>query len=305
MAGVALFTPLLHIAMDFTNTYGVHPFWPLDNHWYYGDAVFIAEPLIWAAMTPLYFAMRTRWARVVVGGLLLAGVLLGGATGRVSWIVVAALLSMMVLLFMVARLLTIRTALLLSVALWCSITVVFAFSSNVARREITAIFTKSVSGEQLLDIALTPTPGNPVCWEAIVMAVSANEYVLRRASFSLAPQWIAATKCRNPSFDVSTTAPLRSVVLASNPAIAWRGQFSIPRAQFATIVQDHCDAAALLRFARAPFFAVDNDGTVAGDLRYDREPNLGFAEFRLGGPETSCSMYLPPWNPPRADLLAR
>src|SRR5262249_32148902 len=30
-------TVMLHIAMDFTNNYGVHPFWPLDDHWYYGD----------------------------------------------------------------------------------------------------------------------------------------------------------------------------------------------------------------------------------------------------------------------------
>ncbi|MDY6946837.1 MAG: metal-dependent hydrolase, partial [Pseudomonadota bacterium] len=44
LAAVLLFTPLLHIAMDFSNNYGVHPFWPLDNRWFYGDSVFIIEP---------------------------------------------------------------------------------------------------------------------------------------------------------------------------------------------------------------------------------------------------------------------
>src|SRR5215813_9143438 len=28
LAGVLVVTPLLHIGMDFTNNYGVHPFWP-------------------------------------------------------------------------------------------------------------------------------------------------------------------------------------------------------------------------------------------------------------------------------------
>jgi hypothetical protein len=28
----------------------VHPFWPLDNRWYYGDLIFILEPWIWVAI---------------------------------------------------------------------------------------------------------------------------------------------------------------------------------------------------------------------------------------------------------------
>src|SRR5688572_31120703 len=31
LGGVFAITPLLHIGMDFTNNYGVHPFWPLNN----------------------------------------------------------------------------------------------------------------------------------------------------------------------------------------------------------------------------------------------------------------------------------
>ncbi|WP_370466973.1 metal-dependent hydrolase, partial [Salmonella enterica] len=49
LAAIACLATLLHIALDFTNSYGVHPFWPFDNRWYYGDAVFIVEPLFWAA----------------------------------------------------------------------------------------------------------------------------------------------------------------------------------------------------------------------------------------------------------------
>jgi inner membrane protein len=32
---------ILHISLDALNIYGVHPFFPWDNQWYYGDSVFI------------------------------------------------------------------------------------------------------------------------------------------------------------------------------------------------------------------------------------------------------------------------
>ena len=36
---MAFLAPLTHIALDFLNNYGVHPFWPIDNTWKYGDWV--------------------------------------------------------------------------------------------------------------------------------------------------------------------------------------------------------------------------------------------------------------------------
>jgi inner membrane protein len=41
---------LSHILLDFTNNYGVRPFWPFWENWYSWDIVFIAEPLLWAAL---------------------------------------------------------------------------------------------------------------------------------------------------------------------------------------------------------------------------------------------------------------
>ena len=37
-AGLALLAPLLHLALDLTNSYGVHPFWPVDDRWYCSGA---------------------------------------------------------------------------------------------------------------------------------------------------------------------------------------------------------------------------------------------------------------------------
>src|SRR6185436_9977400 len=39
LAGVSL-----HLAMDATNDYGVHPFYPLSDDWFYGDFLFLGEP---------------------------------------------------------------------------------------------------------------------------------------------------------------------------------------------------------------------------------------------------------------------
>ena len=36
---------LSHILLDYTNNYGVHPYWPFDNRWIYGDSVFIVTDL--------------------------------------------------------------------------------------------------------------------------------------------------------------------------------------------------------------------------------------------------------------------
>lgn len=44
--GFAYLAGLTHILLDFTNNYGVRPFWPFSEKWYSWDIVFIAEPII-------------------------------------------------------------------------------------------------------------------------------------------------------------------------------------------------------------------------------------------------------------------
>lgn len=42
----AYFAGVVHILLDFTNNYGVRPFWPFSERWYSWDIVFIVEPVI-------------------------------------------------------------------------------------------------------------------------------------------------------------------------------------------------------------------------------------------------------------------
>ena len=48
--GYACLSGLSHILLDFTNNYGVRPFWPFSERWYSWDIVFIVEPVLWAIM---------------------------------------------------------------------------------------------------------------------------------------------------------------------------------------------------------------------------------------------------------------
>ena len=46
----ALLSALSHLALDWTNNYGVRPFFPFNPRWYAGSIVFIAEPVLWALL---------------------------------------------------------------------------------------------------------------------------------------------------------------------------------------------------------------------------------------------------------------
>jgi len=60
--GFAYLAGLSHILLDFTNNYGVRPFWPFSERWYSWDIVFIAEPVMWILLigglvVPAFFHM--------------------------------------------------------------------------------------------------------------------------------------------------------------------------------------------------------------------------------------------------------
>lgn len=46
----AFIAALSHLLLDWTNNYGVRPFFPFNPRWYEGSFVFIAEPVLWALL---------------------------------------------------------------------------------------------------------------------------------------------------------------------------------------------------------------------------------------------------------------
>ncbi|HLI04281.1 MAG TPA: metal-dependent hydrolase [Terracidiphilus sp.] len=54
----ALAAALSHILLDWTNNYGVRPFYPFNPRWYAGSILFIVEPVFWAL---LFLALAMPW----------------------------------------------------------------------------------------------------------------------------------------------------------------------------------------------------------------------------------------------------
>ena len=63
--GFAYLAGLSHILLDYTNNYGVRPFWPFSEKWYAWDIVFIVEPIILILLIsglslPVFFSLIDR-----------------------------------------------------------------------------------------------------------------------------------------------------------------------------------------------------------------------------------------------------
>jgi hypothetical protein len=100
-----------------------------------------------------------------------------------------------------------------------------------------------------------------------------------------------------------TTATYEPVAAANTPMIAWAGEIATPRRRFIDWQEKDCRAAAFMRFARAPWLIERESTWIIGDARFDHERDLTFAEVELGESGEPCMAYVPPWVPPRADLL--
>jgi len=293
---------LLHLAMDYSNSYGVHPFWPVDERWRYGDSVFIVEPLLWAAAAPLVFLLRTRTARFAVALALLAAVMVSLGSGLVPRPLPYVLIALIAGMLLAARILSPGAALATGLTLWLAVTGLFVVAGHVASVRAAAIAREHFPQARLIDVVLTPGPVDPVCWEALFLEREPTRYVARRAMLSLAPGWLPAAACPARMLASASSAPLTAVPAPAERAVAWYGEFALPPGALAALAENNCRAAAFLRFARAPYLARVHGVQVIGDLRFDRGQGPSFAQLALDA-ERGCPRHVPPWEPPREDLL--
>lgn len=303
----------LHIGLDFFNNYGVHPLWPLRNDWYYGDSIFIVEP--WFAVftvPPLYFASQKIWAKALLASVPV--IALG-----LAWFVpivnsdakVALSVGCLFWFWWCKRARTERRAIQ---SLFASLVVLFAFvlTGQVARGRV--LESQAVPGVSRLDAVLTPAPSNPLCWSAVTIAERDTRYELRVLTVSLAPSWVTPEGCRfEPSgqslpknterFDSREHRPDEAVGKPL-PGVRLDLVWNAPLAELQSLYRSNCQAKAFLRYSRAPFWFPDGAATTyLGDLRYDRQPDQEFAEVEVETKPSRCPRFVPPWRPPRHELL--
>jgi inner membrane protein len=302
LAAWSLLGPALHVSMDFTNTYGVHPFWPFSDRWLYGDSVFIIEPLLWAAAMPVLALVQSHWLRLLIGATVAAALLLLFSSELLAPPLRVFLVAAMLGGLLLGHYCNPRTALLAAGTVWVAVTAVFLVAHGFAARTVQEFAARTDPDAVLLDHVLTPLPSNPLCWEVILVQLRAEQYRLRRATLALAPQWVTAADCPNRDLETAVSAPLTAARTPSSPQWQWFGEFRAERGELAKLVDTRCEAAGFMRFSRAPWWSNVAGEVQLGDLRYDREPQAGFSEIEL---RDACPRHVPPWRPPRHDLLPR
>jgi len=299
---VALFGTVLHLAMDSLNSYGVHPFWPVRNRWMYGDSVFIVEPLYWAAAAPLVFVVRSWPARIILGLVVLAGVVVS-LTPLVPLLPRVGFLVLTIVLLAVGARISARAAALVSASVTVVITATFVSAGHAAARRVESIAATQLGSAQLIDHVLTPLPMNPFCWDVLLLVIEGDRYSVRHAMLTEAPALLPAGSCPILPGNRPATAPMVPIRPSVSPDIRWLGQIDMSRAQLTAIVATHCDATALMQFVRAPFVTESGRRWILGDLRFDGDRGGGIATLQLGPPGHGLCRSSVPWMPPRMDLL--
>ncbi len=266
----------LHLLMDYTNSYGVHPWYPLDARWLYGDMVFIVEPLFWVAIA-VPMALIMRWRGLRIGGLALLFVALVAfaVRGYLGWPSFVALLLIGLLCGWAqsrsgARG---RGGLLLALGVSVGFIAVQGVASHVGRAQIAADLQRLDPASRVLDVAMTAFPSQPLCWSYVSLETDGVQYRMRRDVLKLA--------------EVSCPAAL------SSPPETVTGSVQELRALKAS----NCSVDAWLRFGRMPQLA---NGALS-DYRFAATPRGNFTTLRVA--PAPCPQGVPAWGYPRADLF--
>ncbi len=283
---VVLLGSLLHVFADYFNSYGVHPFWPWENRWFYGDFLFIVEPWVWVLLIPpLLFRASSRVARGIFLFLLL------GILGLSFYHPAVPLPLALVLTAVAFALLAVEWArvgkagsrVILGLGLLGVLLLGFAgIKQNLYARY----------GQKSTELILQPLPANPLCWSAISIHRTTQAYEAALSVLAPWPKLQAATTCPL-LFSPELTAPLQIAPLPDSPERRWLGVFVAPVAELEALGQT-CQGNAFLRFTRAPYWIRQGSHWIVGDLRFDRQKELSFGEMEFSEEEI-CPSGVPPW----------
>ncbi|MCB0416574.1 MAG: metal-dependent hydrolase [Bdellovibrionaceae bacterium] len=294
----------VHIFLDGLNSYGIHPFWPFQNKWYYDDSVFIVEPWIWVTLIPVLVQL-TPWKipRFFFALIWCVALVLLWITGLVpKGMALLVTLWGVALYFGIARLKPLYRVFATSAALLFVLST-FVISSRLAKAYVLATF--PADGWTHLDTIASPLPSNPLCWAVMEIQESDDraQYRVVRALVAPFPQIYEARHCDFFKFTEST-APVQRFPYRSTPGIHFLGYFQGSAENLRELNARNCFVSEYLKFARAPFALENPKSLTLGDMRFDRRKGADFAELTAPLDPQICPKYTPNWDPPRSDLLS-
>ncbi len=267
-----------HVIADAWNSYGVHPFYPFTTRWYYGDAVYIAEPWLWTLLgvSVVLNARRDR-VKLALSALLIGVPVAAAVLNVIQFGIVAALAIAGASLVVAMRQ---RPA---AARAWMSLAAAAAFvalsfgASRIARAEVSRRIGRSAA-QPVIDMVLNPRPGNPLCWSALTLEDSANFIVMKRGALTIVPGRLFAY-CEAPL----TGDAVQSIAMLYNAS------------------RRDCWVRAWLQFGRVPILS--NDDWIT-DARFGGGRGNFTAMHVVPGTATrACPANLTSWDRPRADVL--
>jgi hypothetical protein len=156
-------------------------------------------------------------------------------------------------------------------------------------------FDAQLPSESLIDVVRVPRPASPWCWSIIAVSVGpGGSYHLRPGLLSLRPEWTDAEACGIRSRR-ERSLKLGPPDLSDTGRIHWEGHWTRPMQELQRLARD-CRADAFLHFGRAVWWREEGTLVQLGDLRYDFEPEEGFAEVSFVADQPAECMALPPWR---------
>jgi len=256
-----------HPLLDWTNNYGVRFLLPWNSRWFYGDLVFIMDPVFWLVLGGAVFLVAARTRIQLVGWILIAAVssllVFFGPVGRgglanalplrIIWI--TALVGLVILYTREvgprwgAKLP--RVALAIIVVYIAGLFAVHAF----ALRRLSAVAAEltRTSNERPVAMAAMPTLANPLRWLCIVETeTSAYRFEL---TLSGTPKLARLVRFQKPT---AVSSPLVSHAEADYRAQVFLGFARFPVLQ---VADPNCTSQTLVQFADLRYTEPGSNGT--------------------------------------------
>lgn len=266
-----------HLALDWLNTYGIHPFWPVTNRWFYGDTIFIVEPMLWITLSMgLFYLLFSKIGRAfallpAVGG---AALMIGSGLvpPAISWCFLPPAIA--------GALLCGRRPGERKAAAWIAaasaVILIFTFCGSQARDIL-----KRQSGDSTFAAFTQPAPADPLCWSFMSMELKGDN-VIYRAGY---------IEPLGAFFDIGCSKYSLNQALYGRPDNIFK---IIPAAEIKEL-QTNCRWQAFRQFARIPGLSDCSDAVCSNDFRFARFGENNFTTIPLQG---SCPGQLPPWEHP-------